>query len=76
MGVVGIGYNNARFHGLRSYLLPRAQIEAMAEFSSLDQVITELRNSSYQEFIERALLTGDKLHALDIAIIIIVNPFN
>ncbi len=67
-GISDLGYINARIHGLRSYLLPRGRLESFSEISTLGELIEELRESSYREFIQKALISGDQLHAIDVAI--------
>ncbi|NHJ02589.1 MAG: hypothetical protein EAX86_10665 [Candidatus Heimdallarchaeota archaeon] len=67
-GISDLGYINARIHGLRSYLLPKSRMESFSDLSSLGELIEELRESSYREFIQRALISGDQLHAIDVTL--------
>jgi V/A-type H+-transporting ATPase subunit C len=54
--MAGYDYGNARLRAMRSRLLPRADLESLAEIRNLDDLITALTQSDYRRAVERAIV--------------------
>jgi V/A-type H+-transporting ATPase subunit C len=53
--MAGFDYGNARLHVMKSRLLSRKELEALAESGSVKGLITGLAKTAYRKFIESAL---------------------
>ncbi|MFQ5819248.1 MAG: V-type ATPase subunit [Candidatus Heimdallarchaeota archaeon] len=64
----GYGYVNARIHGMRSYLLEKTTYEKILSLGSINEMVDYLRKTPYREILEKELLFGDRVTAIDRAL--------
>jgi vacuolar-type H+-ATPase subunit C/Vma6 len=61
-------YGNARLHVMKSRLLPRSELEVLAEAGSLDGLIAALTKTVYQKSVETALTRATGMQCIDEAL--------
>lgn len=64
-GITGYAYTNARIRGMRSYLLGRPQIDALAASDDMNQVIQKLEATPYGPDVDTAILQGRTAARID-----------
>src|SRR5512139_3878430 len=61
-------YGNARLHVMKSRLLPRSELEVLAEVNSLEGLIAALTKTVYQKPVEAALTRSTGIQCIDEAL--------
>src|SRR3989304_10104548 len=61
-------YGNARIHVMKSRLLPRHELEALAETGSLQGLVAALTKTVYQKSVESALTRATGMQCIDEAL--------
>jgi vacuolar-type H+-ATPase subunit C/Vma6 len=61
-------YGNARLHVMKSRLLPRSELDVLAEAGSLEGLIVALTKTGYQKSVEAALTRASGMQCIDEAL--------